>query len=508
MPISIQRCAEATGIDGLDANVAEALAEDASYRIREIVNISAQFMKRSRRSCLQAKDVSKALKISNIQPILGEDHVDPPEYDYIEEEDFHYLQDDIVNLEDYRISGQEDGGAMSEVESSARSPSLMSEWLLLDGQSPVRLSQGESAELPSMLMDYFNYIVTCILGEDKVLRHESLSDLKNNSKISPLLSYFVNFVSNVKAVSHDLEQLFNLLQTVSALVSNPYVNLMGYLKPMTSSVLYCVLESLTASINPLNDHWGLRDYGGRLLAFIIQKYGPQNTEIAEYIKSSIKNILLDTTRPLCSHYGAIVTINSLGISAIKTVLCPNLLKYYTSSLKIIEENTDSNNLQLKEDAYKVVGVILHSVERLILTLKTSENFEKELYAICEAMLNIFGDAVACRIPIDHPDCKMYNQTGIENFDRSLFGPRIAKLSQLPRRTRTFGRQDIFGPKKFIFKKIDICLGSRPQIPTVPQTYVHSQFYHLHIKTANVGKCYCLTQKKRTPFYHDYISTIL
>lgn len=72
----------------------------------------------------------------------------------------------------------------------------------------------------------------------------------------------------VKSVSHDLEQLNRLLHMVKSLVRNPYLYLGSYVRSLVSSVMYCILEPLAASINPLNDHWTLRDYAALLLSHI------------------------------------------------------------------------------------------------------------------------------------------------------------------------------------------------------------------------------------------------
>ena len=45
------------------------------------------------------------------------------------------------------------------------------------------------------------------------------------------------------------------------------------IKPMVQSLIYCALEPLAASINPLNDHWVIRDYATRLIADVI-RYPP------------------------------------------------------------------------------------------------------------------------------------------------------------------------------------------------------------------------------------------
>ncbi|NWI93479.1 TAF6L factor, partial [Pitta sordida] len=72
----------------------------------------------------------------------------------------------------------------------------------------------------------------------------------------------------VKSVSHDLEQLNRLLHLARSLVLNPFLGLGSYVCSLIGSVLYCVLEPLAASINPLNDHWTLRDCAALLLSRI------------------------------------------------------------------------------------------------------------------------------------------------------------------------------------------------------------------------------------------------
>lgn len=76
------------------------------------------------------------------------------------------------------------------------------------------------------------------------------------------------FYQQVKSVSHDLEQLHRLLQVARSLVRNPHLCLGPYVRSLVGSVLYCVLEPLAASINPLNDHWTLRDGAALLLSHI------------------------------------------------------------------------------------------------------------------------------------------------------------------------------------------------------------------------------------------------
>ncbi|NXE71691.1 TAF6L factor, partial [Calcarius ornatus] len=82
------------------------------------------------------------------------------------------------------------------------------------------------------------------------------------------LSHTFPHLCQVKSVSHDLEQLSRLLQLARSLLQNPFLCLGSYVGSLMGSVLYCVLEPLAASINPLNDHWTLRDYAALLLGRI------------------------------------------------------------------------------------------------------------------------------------------------------------------------------------------------------------------------------------------------
>lgn len=87
--------------------------------------------------------------------------------------------------------------------------------------------------------------------------------------LSPSHSLLLRFFScQVKSVSHDLEQLHRLLQVARSLLRNPHLCLGPYVRSLVGSVLYCVLEPLAASINPLNDHWTLRDGAALLLSHI------------------------------------------------------------------------------------------------------------------------------------------------------------------------------------------------------------------------------------------------
>ncbi|XP_036716887.1 TAF6-like RNA polymerase II p300/CBP-associated factor-associated factor 65 kDa subunit 6L isoform X2 [Balaenoptera musculus] len=220
------------------------------------------------------------------------------------------------------------------------------------------------SSLTDDLLKYYQQVTRAVLGDDPQLMKVALQDLQTNSKIAALLPYFVYVVSGVKSVSHDLEQLHRLLQVARSLVRNPHLCLGPYVRSLVGSVLYCVLEPLAASINPLNDHWTLRDGAALLLSHIFWTHGDLVSGLYQQILLSLQKVLADPVRPLCSHYGAVVGLHALGWKAVERVLYPHLSTYWTNLQAVLDDYSVSN-AQVKADGHKVYGAILVAVERLL-----------------------------------------------------------------------------------------------------------------------------------------------
>uniref|UniRef100_A0A8B9PNH0 TATA-box binding protein associated factor 6 like n=1 Tax=Apteryx owenii TaxID=8824 RepID=A0A8B9PNH0_APTOW len=232
----------------------------------------------------------------------------------------------------------------------------------LDGKGNLE-PQGAVPSAVSTLTDdllkYYQHVTRAVLGDDPQLMKVALQDLQSNSKIAALLPYFVYVVSGVKSVSHDLEQLHRLLHIAGSLVQNPFLCLGSYVRSLVASVTYCVLEPLAASINPLNDHWTLRDAAAMLLSRIFWTHGDPGSGLYHQILLSLQKVLADPVRPLCSHYGAVVGLHALGWKAVERVLYPHLSTYW-GGLQAVLDDYSVSNAQVKADGHKVYGAILVS----------------------------------------------------------------------------------------------------------------------------------------------------
>ncbi|XP_030357503.1 TAF6-like RNA polymerase II p300/CBP-associated factor-associated factor 65 kDa subunit 6L isoform X1 [Strigops habroptila] len=355
---SVRLMAESTGLE-LSDEVAALLAEDVCYRLREATQNSSQFMKHTRRRKLTVEDFNRALRWSNVEAVCGYGSQDALPFRAIKEGELYFQEDREVNLVELALA--------TNIPKGCAETTVRVHISYLDGKGNLE-PQGAVPSAVSTLTDdllkYYQHVTRAVLGDDPQLMKVALQDLQTNSKIAALLPYFVYVVSGVKSVSHDLEQLNRLLHIARSLIQNPFLCLGSYVCSLIASVMYCVLEPLAASINPLNDHWTLRDYAAMLLSRIFWTHGDLVSGLYHQILLSLQKVLADPVRPLCSHYGAVVGLHALGWKAVERVLYPHLPTYWTNLQAVLDDYSVSN-AQVKADGHKVYGAILVAVERLL-----------------------------------------------------------------------------------------------------------------------------------------------
>lgn len=312
--------------------------------------------------------------------------------------------------------------------------------------------------IPEDFNNYYSTLVKCLLSDNDALLNIIVKDLAGNARIATILPSLVNFVSSTNSVSHDLDKLSWMLYTIKALVKNKHVSLDLYLTPLLKSVMYCVLEPLAASINPLNDHWVLRDCGARLLSELIYSHSCHTNSLLDHVRRTVAQILADTTRPLCSHYGAARTLGNLHCDVTEQLLLPGLRGYVTGFLHPIMTDSSLAGMPMKEDAYKVAGAVADCIGRLFRSVDVSH-----VVRIDVGCTELFGTSLIPRVP---PPPHLAGSASISEKPASLFPPlppampfslRVGGLNVLPSR---FGKQskralavsDIFDAEKAVVRQ--------------------------------------------------------
>ncbi|KAL0970428.1 hypothetical protein UPYG_G00241810 [Umbra pygmaea] len=316
---SVKLMAESAGVE-LSDELAALLAEDVCYRLREASQSSSQFMRHAKRRKLTVEDFNRALRWSNVEAIAGYGAQDALPFRPIKEGELFFVEDREINLVELALA--------TNIPKGCAETMVRVNVSYLDGKGNLEHQgtvPGAVQTLSEDLLKYYQQVTRSILGEDPHLMKVALLDLQSNSKIAALLPYFVYVISGA---------------------------------------MYCILEPLAASINPLNDHWTLRDYAALLLSHIFWIHGDLVSGLYHQILLSLQKVLSDPVRPLCSHYGAVVGLHALGWKAVERVLYPHLPAYW-ANLQAVLDDYSVSNAQVKADGHKVYGAILVAVERLL-----------------------------------------------------------------------------------------------------------------------------------------------
>ena len=71
-PDSVNLAGESIGLTNLPGNVTRALAEDVSYRSREVASLASLFLRHGRKRKLTVEDMNLALKWSDVEQVVGQ----------------------------------------------------------------------------------------------------------------------------------------------------------------------------------------------------------------------------------------------------------------------------------------------------------------------------------------------------------------------------------------------------------------------------------------------------
>ena len=133
---SIKVIAEAVGISNLKDEVAEALAPDVEYRLRDLVQGALKFAKHGRRDHLTTEDINYALRLRNCEPLYGFASPDPPKFCRALTKGVFYLEDPELNLADLLAEP---------LPRVPIHPSFSMHWLAINGVQP-RIPQNPTEE--------------------------------------------------------------------------------------------------------------------------------------------------------------------------------------------------------------------------------------------------------------------------------------------------------------------------------------------------------------------------
>jgi len=218
---------------------------------------------------------------------------------------------------------------------------------------------------------YFDHVTTAICGSDESMRKASLLSISQEPGLQQLLPYFVCFVRvQVAENLRNLRKLLGCMQLVSAMLANPFFQVDRYLHQLLPSVLTCLVGKRLCQ-SPDEDHWSLRDYSAELVMNICDRYANEYTSLQPRITKTLSDALRQHSKPVTTHYGAVVGLSSLGKEVIEPLLLSIIPKY---CLVLDEElsNISTKSKQRVYELYKMYGSLMYAALVSILDLSPSE----------------------------------------------------------------------------------------------------------------------------------------
>lgn len=398
---TVRDAAEFLGIN-LPDDAAKNLAMDVEYRIHEILETAIKFMRHSKRKLLMTSDINYALKVLNIEPLYGYDNSQPLNFKealvsggqtlyYIDDQEIEFEK--LINQELPKVPRQaaftahwlaiEGVQAMvpqnplpSEIKAlppivrGATSSIYGNDILNLARDSKDSTTSNNNKDkkhtnkemevkplvkhvLSKELKLYFDKVVEVLISTDpekESLKHAAIHSLKNDPGLHQLVPYFIQFVAEqVTNQLRNLEILSTMLEVILALAENKTI----FLDPYVHALMPCILTLLLAkrigtvikdtttveNQEALKSQLAVREFASVLLEHVIKVYGSSYSTLRPRVTRTLLRALLDSSKPIGTHYGALLGLRNMGNEVIKLAVIGNLKVWYKS---VVEEGGKSD----------------------------------------------------------------------------------------------------------------------------------------------------------------------
>ncbi|XP_001599379.2 transcription initiation factor TFIID subunit 6 [Nasonia vitripennis] len=520
---SMKVIAESIGVGNLPDEAAKDLAEDVSYRLKEIIQDATKFMRQGRRQKLTTHDIDHALKAKNIEPTYGffaKEHI-PFRFASGGGRELHFTEEKEIDLNEIISMAGGPNWPKLPLETNLRS-----HWLCIDGIQPtipenpppvskevqklesvdpisnrnsnsnlgkpghkshklrnvetVHVKQLATHELSVEQQLYYKEITEACVGSDEAKRVEAFQSLSADPGLHEMLARMCTFIAEgvrINVVQNNLAILIYLMRMVKALLDNPSLYLEKYLHELIPSVITCIVSKQLCARPEMDNHWALRDFAARLIGQICKNFNTTTNNIQTRITRIFSQALANNNQtPLASLYGAIYGLCDLGPEVIKALVIPKI-KMISDRIETCFEGPNSSNVD-KNAAGHIKTLLVKSVAPVLKTIRSPPDFVedyKQEYgyigpALCTAVAKARTQPTATT-PATTVGINNTSQQSVISSGKSISQTVVLGAGRSTGNTMTSGGQ------KFV-----ILQSQRAQTPTAqPQVQVQQQVQQVQVQ---------------------------
>ncbi|XP_052784111.1 transcription initiation factor TFIID subunit 6-like [Mya arenaria] len=422
---SVKTMGESIGVGGLPDGAANYLAEDCTYRLKQIVQEATRIMHHSKKCKLTCGDFDNALRVHNVEPLYGFHAPDLIPFRYASGggRELHFVEEKELDLSEI---------INSTLPKVPLDVSMKAHWLCIDGEQPAIPENpppaskdqqkkeildtsvktmidkshkpagrpggdiGKAKHKPKGVSDlvkmkalsvhelsveqqlFYKEITEACVGSDEIKRSEALQSLATDPGLHQMLPHFTSFVAEgvkVNIVQNNLALLIYLMRLMKALMENQTIYLEKYLHEFLPGVMSCIVSKQLCMRPDVDNHWALRDFAARLNALICKNFHNNVNNIQARVTKTFSKAVRSEKAALATIYGALSGLGELGPEVVHSFVVPNIRMIGDRVRQAIDGQQLTNNADriaaenIKKLAAKYISPVLKTHRLLTDTIE-------------------------------------------------------------------------------------------------------------------------------------------